>query len=61
MHALYGNQGWSPLLSSSFSHSPHTHKLTRVLWHLLKFKQPFNSEIFAKAEAKMKLKKLQRL
>lgn len=37
------------------------HKLARVLWHLLKFKQPFNPEVFAKEEAKMKRKKLQRL
>ena len=37
------------------------HKLARMLWHLLKYKQPFNPEIFAKEEAKMKRKKLQRL
>ncbi len=37
------------------------HKLARVLWHLLKYKQPFNPEVFAKEEAKMKRKKLQRL
>ncbi|NOS70308.1 MAG: hypothetical protein HOP33_10300 [Verrucomicrobia bacterium] len=33
----------------------------RVLWHLLKYKQPFNPEVFAKKEAKMKRKKHQRL
>jgi hypothetical protein len=32
-----------------------------VLWHLLKFKQPFNPEVFAKEEAKMKRKKPARL
>ena len=37
------------------------HKLARTLWHLLKFKQSFNPEVFAKEEAKMKHKKLQRL
>ncbi len=37
------------------------HKLARVLWHMLKFKQPFNPEAFAQEEAKMKRKKLQRL
>ncbi len=37
------------------------HKLARILWHLLKYKQPFNPEVFAKEEAKMKRKKLQRL
>jgi hypothetical protein len=35
--------------------------LARLLWHLLKFKQPFNPEVFAQEEAKMKRKKLQRL
>jgi hypothetical protein len=37
------------------------HKLARVLWHMLKFKEAFNPEVFAKEEAKMRRKKLQRL
>ena len=37
------------------------HKLARILWHLLKFKQPFNPEVFAKEEEKMKRRKLARL
>ena len=37
------------------------HKLARVLWHLLKYKQPFNPEVFAKEEAKLQRKQLQRL
>jgi hypothetical protein len=37
------------------------HKLARVLWHLLKYKQPFNPGVFAKEEAKMKRQKLARL
>lgn len=37
------------------------HKLARVLWHLLKYKQPFNPAVFAKEEAKMKRQKLQHL
>ena len=37
------------------------HKLARVLWHLLKFKEAFNPEVFAKEEAKLKRQKLQRL
>jgi len=37
------------------------HKLARILWHLLKFKQPFNPEVFAKEEERMKRQKLQRL
>jgi len=26
------------------------HKLARILWHLLKFKQPFNPAVFAQEE-----------
>lgn len=37
------------------------HKLARILWHLLKYKEPFNPEVFAQAEQKMKRRKLQRL
>jgi hypothetical protein len=36
-------------------------KLARILWHLLKYKEPFNSEVFAKEEQKMKRRKLARL
>ncbi len=37
------------------------HKLAHILWHLLKYKEPFNPEVFAQAEQKMKCRKLQRL
>lgn len=37
------------------------HKLARVLWHLLKYKEPFKPEVFAKEEEKMQRKKLARL
>ena len=37
------------------------HKLARILWHLIKFKEPFHPEVFAQAEAKMKRQKLARL
>ena len=36
-------------------------QLARILWHLLKYQQPFNPEVFAKEEAKMKRKKVARL
>ena len=32
-----------------------------ILWHLLKFQQPFHPEVFAHAEAKLKQQKFQRL
>jgi len=34
------------------------HKLARVLWHLLKYRQEFDWNVFAKEEAKMKRKKV---
>ncbi len=37
------------------------HKLARVLWHLLKYKQAFDWNVFAKEEEKMQRKKLARL
>ena len=37
------------------------HKLARILWHLLKFKQPFNPDVFHHEEQKMRRKKLARL
>lgn len=52
---------WKARLGSPKAITAMAHKLARVLWHLLKYKQPFNPEVFAKEEAKMKRKKLARL
>jgi hypothetical protein len=37
------------------------HTLARIRWHRLKFREPFNPEVFAQAEARQKRKKLARL
>ena len=52
---------WKARLGAPKAITAMAHKLARVLWHLLKYKQPFNPEVFAKAEAKMKRQKLARL
>lgn len=52
---------WKARLGSPKAITAMAHKLARVLWHLLKYKQPFNPAVFAKEEEKMKRKKLQRL
>lgn len=52
---------WKARLGSPKAITAMAHKLARILWHLLKYKQPFNPEVYAKEEAKMKRKKLQRL
>jgi hypothetical protein len=38
-----------------------TRRLARILWHLLRFKEPFNPEVFAHEEARLKRKRLVRL
>jgi transposase len=52
---------WKARLGSPKAITAMAHKLARILWHLLKYKQPFNPEVFAKEEAKMKRKQLARL
>jgi hypothetical protein len=52
---------WKARLGSPKAITAMAHKLARVLWHLLKFKQPFKPEVFAKEEEKMKRRKLVRL
>jgi hypothetical protein len=37
------------------------HNLARILWHLLKHQEPFNPEVFAMEEQKMKRRQLARL
>jgi transposase len=52
---------WKARLGSPKAITAMAHKLARILWHLLKFKEAFNPEVFAKEEEKLKRKKLQRL
>lgn len=52
---------WRARLGSPKAITAMAHKLARILWHLLKYKQAFNPEVFAQAEGKMKRQKLARL
>ena len=52
---------WKARLGSPKAITAMAHKLARILWHLLKYKAPFNPEVFAKEEAKMQRHKLARL
>ena len=52
---------WKARLGGPKAITAMAHKLARILWHLLKFKQPFNPEVFAHEEQKMKRKRLARL
>jgi transposase len=52
---------WKARLGAPKAITAMAHKLARVLWHLLKFKQEFDWKAFEKEEHKMKRKKLLRL
>jgi transposase len=52
---------WKARLGAPKAITAMAHKLARVLWHLLKYKEPFNPEVFAREEEKMKRRKLARL
>jgi len=52
---------WRARLGGPKAITAMAHKLARVLWHLLKDKEAFNPEVFAKEEQKMKRQKLARL
>jgi len=52
---------WKARLGNQKAVTAMAHKLARVLWHLLKFKEAFDWKVFEKEEAKIKRKKLVRL
>jgi transposase len=52
---------WKARLGNQKAVTAMAHKLARVLWHLLQFKEAFDWKVFEKEEAKMKRKKLHRL
>jgi hypothetical protein len=52
---------WKARLGGPKAITAMAHKLARILWHLLKFRQAFNPDVFRKEEEKMRRKKLARL
>ena len=52
---------WKARLGGPKAITAMAHKLARILWHLLKFRQAFNPEVFRTEEEKMRRKKLARL
>jgi hypothetical protein len=52
---------WKARLGGPKAITAMAHKLARILWHLLKYKEAFNPQVFARAEEKMKRRKLARL
>lgn len=52
---------WKARLGSPKAITAMAHKLARVLWHMLKFREPFNPEVFKLEEQKLQHRKLNRL
>ena len=52
---------WKARLGTPKAITAMAHKLARILWHLFKYRQAFDPEVFKKEEEKMKRKKLARL
>lgn len=52
---------WKARLGTPKAITAMAHKLARVLWHLFKYREAFNPEVFQKEEEKMKRKQLARL
>ena len=52
---------WKARLGNPKAVTAMAHKLARVLWHLLQFKEAFDWKVFAQEEAKMKRHKFKRL
>jgi hypothetical protein len=52
---------WKARLGTPKAITAMAHKLARILWHLFKYRQAFDPEVFKKEEEKMQHKKLARL
>lgn len=52
---------WKARLGTPKAITAMAHKLARILWHLLKYRQPYDPSVWAKAEEKLKQKTIKRL
>lgn len=52
---------WKARLGTAKAITAMAHKLARIIWHLIKFNQPYDPNVWAAAEEKLKKKKIQRL
>ena len=52
---------WKARLGSPKAITAMAHKLARILWHLFKYREAFNPEVFREQEQRMQRKKLARL
>ena len=52
---------WKARLGTPKAITAMAHKLARIIWHMIKHRQPYDPAVWAAAEEKLKKKKLQRL
>ncbi|MEO6182797.1 MAG: hypothetical protein ABIP71_06825 [Verrucomicrobiota bacterium] len=52
---------WKARLGTAKAITAMAHKLARIIWHMIKFHQPYDPTIWAATEEKLKKKKLHRL
>jgi transposase len=52
---------WKARLGTPKAITAMAHKLARIIWHLLKYQQPYDPAVWAKAEEKNRQKKIKRL
>jgi transposase len=52
---------WKARLGTPKAITAMAHKLARILWHLIKYKEPYDPTIWAAAEAQLRQKKIKRL
>ncbi len=52
---------WKAKLGTPKAITAMAHKLARILWHLIKYQQPYDPAVWAKAEEKNRQKKIKRL
>jgi transposase len=52
---------WKARLGTPKAITAMAHKLARIIWHLIKYRIPYNPTVWAQAEAKLKQKKLKYL
>ena len=52
---------WKARLGTPKAITALAHKLARILWHLFKYREAFNPEVFRQEEERMQRKKLARL
>ena len=52
---------WKARLGTPKAITAMAHKLARVIWHLIKYRRPYDPAVWQQAEAKLKQKKIKRL